>query len=522
MAWPPMPFLSDSPAPLDPELAAIFASLAVELPARASGLACEDPSRARLVAHVPEDDRASALAKLGAAHECFAALRVHPGPQRGELVRRMGDRLRAHKPALAQLVCLEVGKGIEEAAGEVQEMIDICDYATGLSRTLGGRTLLSERPGHRMFEQWLPLGPVLCISAFNFPVAVWAWNAALALVCGDPVIWKPSRKAPLCAIAVHGLLAPILAEAGFADAMQLVIGPDDTVGAALLDDDRVPLVSATGSCTMGRIVAPRVAARLGRTLLELGGNNAVIVDRSADLELAVRAIAFGAAGTAGQRCTTTRRLLVEQPIAAALTDRLVAAYRQLCERVGDPRERNNLIGPLIDADAVAGFEAAIARVRALGGEILAGGERVRDRGPGHYVQPTLVRVPDSLPIDQAFAPMQDETFAPILYLRSFPSGELDRAIAWNNGVEQGLSSALFSDSVRAVEQFWSPLGSDCGIANVNLGTSGAEIGGAFGGEKATGGGREAGSDSWKSYMRRQTCTVNGSGALPLAQGIRWD
>jgi aldehyde dehydrogenase (NAD+) len=510
------------PVAVDPELADIFASLVVPLPAAESGLACEDPSRATILARLHEDDRASALAKLDAAHECFAALRLHPGPQRGELVRRMGDRLRVHKPALARLVCIEVGKGIEEAAGEVQEMIDICDYATGLARTLGGRTLLSERPGHRMFEQWLPLGPVLCISAFNFPVAVWAWNAALALVCGDPVIWKPSRKAPLCAIAVHGLLQPVLAEAGFADAMQLTIGPDETVGAALLDDPRVPLVSATGSCGMGRIVGPRVAARLGRTLLELGGNNAVIVDRSADLELAVRAIAFGAAGTAGQRCTTTRRLLVEQAIAAPLTDRLIAAYRQLGERVGDPRDRSNLVGPLIDADAVVGFEAAITRIRSLGGEVLAGGETIRDRGPGHYVQPTLIRVPDSLAIDQPFAPMQDETFAPILYLRSFPDGELEQAIAWNNGVEQGLSSALFSDSVRAVERFWSPAGSDCGIANVNLGTSGAEIGGAFGGEKATGGGREAGSDSWKSYMRRQTCTINGSGELPLAQGIRWD
>jgi aldehyde dehydrogenase (NAD+) len=510
------------PAHVDPELAGIFASLGVPLSAAESGLACEDPSRATILAHLHEDDRSAALAKLDAAHRCFAALRLHPGPQRGELVRRMGDRLRQHKQALAQLVCLEVGKGIEEAAGEVQEMIDICDYATGLSRTLGGRTLLSERPGHRMFEQWLPLGPVLCITAFNFPVAVWAWNAALALVCGDPVIWKPSRKAPLCAIAVHGLLQPILAEAGFDDAMQLAIGPDDTVGAALIDDDRVPLVSATGSCAMGRIVAPRVAARLGRTLLELGGNNAILVERSADLDLAVRAIAFGAAGTAGQRCTTTRRLFVEQPIAASLTDRLIAAYRQLGERVGDPRERSNLIGPLIDAEAVSRFEAAIARIRSLGGEVLVGGERVRDRGPGHFVQPTLVRVPDSLPLDQPFAPMQDETFAPILYLRSFPVGELERAIAWNNEVEQGLSSALFSDSVRAVERFWSPAGSDCGIANVNLGTSGAEIGGAFGGEKATGGGREAGSDSWKSYMRRQTCTINGSGELPLAQGIRWD
>jgi aldehyde dehydrogenase (NAD+) len=508
---------------VDPELAEIFAKLGVPLPAVAASpttLACEDPSRATILADLALDDHASAQRKLAAACEAFTRLRMHPGPRRGELVRRMGEQLRRHEQALARLVCLEVGKGIAEAQGEVQEMIDIADFATGLSRTLGGRTLLSERPGHRMFEQWLPLGPMLCITAFNFPVAVWAWNAALALVCGDPVLWKPSLKAPLCAIAVHGLLQPILAEAGFGDAMQLVIGRDDAVTQPLVDDPRVPLVSATGSCAMGRAVAPRVAARLARSLLELGGNNAIVVERSADLALAVRAIAFGAAGTAGQRCTTTRRLFVEAPIADALLDRLVAAYHQLGERVGDPRERANLVGPLIDAQALAGFEAAIARIRAAGGEVLVGGARVP--GPGYYVQPTLVRVPDSLPLDQPFVPMLDEVFAPILYVRRFPSDALAQAIAWNNEVEQGLSSALFSDSVRACELFWSPAGSDCGIANVNLGTSGAEIGGAFGGEKATGGGREAGSDAWKAYMRRQTCTINGSGELPLAQGIRWE
>jgi aldehyde dehydrogenase (NAD+) len=395
-------------------------------------------------------------------------------------------------------------------------MIDICDFATGLSRSLGGRTLLSERPGHRMFEQWLPLGPVLCISAFNFPVAVWSWNAAIALVCGDPVVWKPSPKAPLCAIAVHGLLQPVLAEAGHGDAMQLVIENDVAVGQSLVEDERVPLVSATGSCRMGRTVAPIVAARMGRCLLELGGNNAIIVERSANLDLAARAIAFGAAGTAGQRCTSTRRIFVERPIADALIGRLELAYRQLGERIGDPRDPANLVGPLIDAGAVNGFRAAIARAQREGGTILVGGG-VLDRA-GHFVQPTLVRVPDARP----FPLMDEETFAPILYIRVFDEGEVEEAIAMQNGVEQGLSSAIFTDSVRAMERFLSPAGSDCGIANVNIGTSGAEIGGAFGGEKSTGGGREAGSDAWKAYMRRQTCTINGSDALPLAQGIKWE
>ena len=316
------------------------------------------------------------------------------------------------------------------------------------------------------------------------------------------------------------MLQPVLAAAGHGDAMQLVIGPDDPVAEALVDDHRLPLVSATGSCAMGRAVAPRVAGRLARSLLELGGNNAVIVDGTADLDLAVRAIAFGAAGTAGQRCTTTRRLFVERCVAKELTTKLVSVYDQLAERVGDPRDPDNLVGPLIDASAVGRFTAMVTQSKRLGAEILVGGSSIH--GAGHYVLPTLVRVPDSLPLDEDFAPMQVETFAPILYLRSFPDGEIDRAIAWQNGVEQGLSSALFSDSSRAIEQFWGVTGSDCGIANVNIGTSGAEIGGAFGGEKATGGGREAGSDAWKAYMRRQTCTINGGDALPLAQGIQWD
>jgi aldehyde dehydrogenase (NAD+) len=498
------------------ELQDVFAALQLPAPADVDGgLPVEDPSRGEIIARVATDDRAAALAKVAAAQAAFLRFRELPGPVRGELVRRIGERLRQHIEPLALLVCAEMGKGIAEARGEVQEMIDICDFATGLSRSLGGRTMLSERPGHRMFEQWHPLGPVLCITAFNFPVAVWAWNAALALVCGDPVVWKPSPKTPLTALATHALLRPVLEAAGHGDALQLVVGTDAEVAEALVDDPRLPLVSATGSCAMGRKVGPRVAARLGRALLELGGNNAIIVERSADLELAARAIAFGAAGTAGQRCTTTRRLLVEAGVADALLRKVVGAYQQLAERIGDPRDPKNLVGPLVGAGARDQFVAAIERAKADGGEILAGG-RVLAR-PGYFVEPTVVAVPEG-----PFPLMDEETFAPILYVRRFADGDLEGAIAIQNQVEQGLSSAIFTDSVRAAERFWGPTGSDCGIANVNLGTSGAEIGGAFGGEKATGGGRESGSDAWKAYMRRQTCTVNGSSALPLAQGIRWE
>ncbi len=498
------------------EVRDIFAALGLTPPADAEGgLSVVDPSTGQTLATLALDDLDAAQAKVAKAHAAFESFRMVPGPRRGEMVRQLGNRLREHKDTLARLVTAEVGKGYEEAKGEVQEMIDICDFAVGLSRSLGGRTMMSEREGHRMFEQWQPLGSILCISAFNFPVAVWSWNAALALVCGDPVVWKPSLKAPLCALAVHGLLQPVLAAAGHPDVLQLVICPDQPVAQALVDDPRLPLVSATGSCAMGRKVSPRVAARLGRCLLELGGNNAIIVDKTADLDLAARAICFGAAGTAGQRCTTTRRLLVEASIADELTQRLVTAYRQLAGRIGDPRDPDKLVGPLIDAGARDMFVTAIARARKEGGQVLVGGEVVD--GPGFFVQPTIVAAPEG-----DFPLMDEETFAPILYVKRFADGDLASAIATQNQVEQGLSSAIFTDSVRAVEQFWSPAGSDCGIANVNLGTSGAEIGGAFGGEKSTGGGREAGSDAWKAYMRRQTCTVNGSKALPLAQGIQWD
>jgi aldehyde dehydrogenase (NAD+) len=495
---------------------AIFPALGVAWPGRPSGaLVTEDPARGEALARLDLAGAGDADRAVAAAAGAFLRLREIPAPRRGEVVRRMGDRLRAAKEPLARLVTLEVGKILEEARGEVQEMIDICDFAAGLSRTVGGRTMASERPGHRMFEQWHPLGPTLCISAFNFPVAVWAWNAAIALVCGDPVIWKPSLAAPLTASAVHGLLRPELEAIDCGDAMQLVIGPDRGVASALVEDPRIPLVSATGSCAMGRAVAPVVAARMGRCLLELGGNNAIIVERSADLDLAVRAIAFGAAGTAGQRCTTTRRLFVERAIYPALLERLAVAYRSLASRVGDPLDPNVLVGPLIAARAVEQFVAAVAQIRAEGGEIVAGGE-VLPR-PGWFVTPTLVATGGrDLPIAAC------ETFAPILYVSAYPDGDLEQALARQNAVEQGLSSAIFTDSVRVAERFLGPAGSDCGIANVNLGTSGAEIGGAFGGEKATGGGREAGSDAWKAYMRRQTCTINGSRELPLAQGIAWE
>ena len=445
------------------------------------------------------------------AVEAFRAWRRVPAPRRGELVRLFGEELRAAKADLARLVTLEAGKITSEGLGEVQEMIDVCDFAVGLSRQLYGLTLPSERPGHHMRETWQPLGPVLVISAFNFPVAVWAWNAALALVCGDPVIWKPSEKTPLTALATQAILDRALARFGDApDGLsQVVIGGRD-VGEALAADPRVPLVSATGSTRMGRQVAQTVAARLGRSLLELGGNNAMIVTPSADLEMAVRAIAFSAVGTCGQRCTTLRRLLVHESIADALVARLKAAYETL--PIGDPREAGTLVGPLIDADAARAFEASLAQAVEQGGEVVAGGERL-DRD-GDYVRPAIVRMPAQSPV------VMHETFAPLLYVLTWR--DFDEAVAMQNAVPQGLSSCVFTDSVREAEQFLSAWGSDCGIANVNIGPSGAEIGGAFGGEKDTGGGRESGSDAWKAYMRRQTQTVNFSRDLPLAQGVRFE
>ena len=437
------------------------------------------------------------------AARAFLEWRTVPAPRRGELVRLLGEELRAAREPLARLVTLESGKIVQEGLGEVQEMIDICDFAVGLSRQLYGLTIASERPDHRMIEQWHPLGPVLVISAFNFPVAVWAWNAALALVCGDPVIWKPSEKTPLCAEAVMALVRRALDRLGDAPdgLVQLVQGGRD-IGEALVDDPRIALVSATGSTAMGRSVGPRVAGRFGRALLELGGNNAMIVAPSADLELASRAILFSAAGTAGQRCTTLRRLIVHESIGDELVSRLRALFAQA--KVGDPREPGTLIGPLID-------EAALDAMRGvLGDEI----EQVDAVAGGFYVRPAIVEV------DEQAGSVLKETFAPILYVLRYR--DFEEAMALNNAVPQGLSSSIFTTDLREAERFLSAVGSDCGIANVNIGPSGAEIGGAFGGEKETGGGRESGSDSWRAYMRRQTNTINYGSDLPLAQGIRFD
>jgi aldehyde dehydrogenase (NAD+) len=473
------------------------------------------PADGAVLGSLRQADGADYARVAAAAVEAFRQWRGVPAPRRGEVVRQMGEALRRRKRALGALVSLEMGKIRAEGEGEVQEMIDIADFAVGLSRTIGGPTLPSERPGHRMFEQWHPLGPVGVISAFNFPVAVWAWNAMLALVCGDAVIWKPSSKTPLCAIATLKLLWPVLAQNDAPEGLLgLVVGARGEVGEALLADERLPLISATGSVAMGRRVAQAVAARLGRSLLELGGNNAVIVTPRADLDLALRAILFGAVGTAGQRCTTTRRVIVHETRAEALTRALMEAYAQVT--IGHPLDPGVLMGPLVDRAAVEAMQAALGRLEREGGRILMGGAPLRGGlfDTGTYVSPCIAEAPPDAPL------LQQETFAPILYLVRYRT--LEEAIALHNGVPQGLSSAIFTRDLGEAETFLAAAGSDCGIANVNLGTSGAEIGGAFGGEKETGGGRESGSDAWKSYMRRQTCTVNGSGALPLAQGIRFE
>ncbi|MEO7602525.1 MAG: aldehyde dehydrogenase family protein [Sphingomicrobium sp.] len=468
--------------------------------ANAGDLASFSPIDGAEIGRVATGDPNSAVA---AATKAFDAWRIVPAPRRGELVRLLGEELRVNKDALAHMVTLEAGKIIQEGLGEVQEMIDICDFAVGLSRQLYGLTIASERPDHRMMEQWHPLGPVLVISAFNFPVAVWAWNAALALVCGNPVIWKPSEKTPLTAAMVMALVERALARFGDAPVglLQCVQGGRD-VGEAMVDDPRIALVSATGSTAMGRAVGPRVAQRFGRSLLELGGNNAMIVAPSADLELAARAILFAAAGTAGQRCTSLRRLIVHRSVADALVERVRTLFA--AAKVGDPRDPATLIGPLID-------EAAFGAMERVAGDTL---ERVEAVAGGYYVRPALIER------DAQAGTMLAETFAPILSVIRY--NELSEAIALNNAVVQGLSSSIFTNDLREAERFLSAAGSDCGIANVNIGPSGAEIGGAFGGEKETGGGRESGSDSWRAYMRRQTNTVNYGLDLPLAQGIRFD
>jgi len=463
------------------------------------------------VRQATHDDYEKVITK---AEEAFKIWRDVPAPKRGEVVRQMGDALRANKDNLGRLVSYEMGKSLQEGWGEVQEMIDICDFAVGLSRQLYGLSMHSERLQHRMYEQWHPLGVVGIISAFNFPVAVWSWNAMLAWVCGNACVWKPSEKTPLSAIACQQIIQEVLRNNNVPEGLSGLIIGDRKVGEWLSDDTRIPLVSATGSTRMGKAVGQAVASRLGRSLLELGGNNAIIVTENADLQIVIPAVVFGAVGTAGQRCTTTRRLILHESIYEDVKTRLVKIYSQL--RIGNPLDTNNHVGPLIDADAVRSYVSAIEKVKAEGGKILTGNEVLSgdEYESGCYVKPTIVEVSQQTPM------VCHETFAPILYLIKYKT--LDEALAIQNGVPQGLSSAIFTLNIREAEQFLAASGSDCGIANVNIGTSGAEIGGAFGGEKETGGGRESGSDAWRNYMRRQTNTINYSTQLPLAQGIKFD
>jgi aldehyde dehydrogenase (NAD+) len=469
-----------------------------------------NPSNGQPIARIVQAGEAAYEQVVAEAVRAFASWRMVPAPKRGEVVRDLGAALREAKAPLGELVSLEMGKILVEGHGEVQEMIDICDFAVGLSRQLYGLTIASERAAHRMMEQWHPLGAIGVITAFNFPVAVWSWNAALAAVCGDPVVWKPAGPTPLCAIAVQHIANRVMADHGLRGIFNLVIGPGSSVGERMIADSRLPLISFTGSTAVGRRVAEAVARRFGRSILELGGNNAIVVAEDANLDLAVRAILFGAVGTAGQRCTSTRRIIVHRSIAAELTGRLVRAYAQVS--IGDPLDGATLMGPLVTPEAVEDMFEALEQAKADGGEVLCGARRRPDLG-AQYVEPTIVRMPAQADI------VKRETFAPILYVLEYD--DFGEALRLHNEVPQGLSSAIFSESMRKAEEFVSARGSDCGIANVNIGTSGAEIGGAFGGEKETGGGRESGSDAWKAYMRRQTNTVNWSTDLPLAQGIKF-
>jgi aldehyde dehydrogenase (NAD+) len=466
-----------------------------------------NPSTGELLAKILSAGPADYECVVSHAQQAFLDWRMVPAPKRGELVREIGNELRAHKSDLGALVTLEMGKILAEGMGEVQEMIDIADFAVGLSRQLYGLSMHSERPAHRMFEQWHPLGIVGVISAFNFPVAVWSWNAMIAAVCGDCVLWRPSPETPLTAIAVQKICNRVMEANGLIGVFNLVVDRGTSIGEMLIQDRRIPLVSFTGSTKVGRHVGEAVAKRLGRSILELGGNNGIVVMDDANPDLVLRAVLFGAVGTAGQRCTTTRRLFLQRGIAGRITDALVKAYQQV--KIGDPLEESTLMGPLVNRRAVDDMMAGLRRIRAEGGEILYGGEHIM----GCFVQPALVRARADMPV------VKEEIFAPILYLIEFD--DLDDAIHWHNDVPQGLSSALFTTNLISAETFLSHWGSDCGIANINIGTSGAEIGGAFGGEKDTGGGRESGSDAWKAYMRRQTNTVNWSSQLPLAQGIEF-
>jgi aldehyde dehydrogenase (NAD+) len=473
------------------------------------------PVDGKLIASVQTTSVEDFEKAIQTASEAFKTFRLMPAPQRGDMVRQFGDKLRKNKEALGKLVSYEMGKSLQEGYGEVQEMIDICDFSVGLSRQLHGLTMHSERPGHRMYEQYHPLGIVGIISAFNFPVAVWAWNTALAWICGDVCVWKPSEKTPLCGIACQNIIAEVIQENNLPEGISCLINGDYKIGELMTSDKRIPLISATGSTRMGKIVAQTVAARLGKSLLELGGNNAIIVTPDADIKMTVIGAVFGAVGTAGQRCTSTRRLIIHESIYEKVKEALVSAYGQL--KIGNPLDENNHMGPLIDVHAVKMYALALDSVVEQGGKIIVEGGVITGEGyeSGCYVKPVIAEAKNSFEI------VQHETFAPVLYLMKY-SGSVENALEIQNGVVQGLSSAIMTNNLREAEHFLSVMGSDCGIANVNIGTSGAEIGGAFGGEKETGGGRESGSDAWKVYMRRQTNTINYTTSLPLAQGIKFD
>ena len=472
-------------------------------------LDCITPVDGTLIAKVKQCNPGDYENIMQTSSEVFKKWRMEPAPKRGEVVRKLANAFREHKTSLGKLISWEMGKIQAEGEGEVQEMIDIADYAVGLSRQLYGKTMHSERPNHRMYEQWHPLGAVGIVTAFNFPGAVWAWNAMIAAVCGDVMVWKPSSKTPLTAIAIQKIVNEVMAPLGWDGVMSLLVGSSRDVGELLVHDRRIPLVSATGSCHMGRKIGEAVAKRLGRSLLELGGNNAIIVMPDSDPELVLRAVLFGAVGTSGQRCTSTRRLFLHKSISSSITEKLISSYSQI--KIGDPLESDTIVGPLVDGKAVQDYSDALEIIKKEKGEVLCGGNIIKS--DGFYVEPTIVKANMGMQI------IREETFAPILYLFEFE--DLEEAIESHNSVDQGLSSSIFTKDMQSVEKFLSHSGSDCGIANVNIGTSGAEIGGAFGGEKDTGGGREAGSDSWKIYMRRQTNTLNWSDDLPLAQGIEF-
>jgi aldehyde dehydrogenase (NAD+) len=482
--------------------------------ARTTLLDSYSPVDGKLVGSVYTTDEPTFQKVVGKSTQAFEEWRQWPAPKRGEIVRQIGEALRSKKEPLGKLVSYEMGKSYQEGLGEVQEMIDICDFAVGLSRQLHGLTMHSERPNHRMYEQWHPIGPVGIITAFNFPVAVWSWNAMVAWACGDVCIWKPSEKTPLCGIACQLIAADIFEKNNVPEGVSCLVNGDYTLGQLMAKDEAIPLISATGSVRMGKAVAKTVSERLGRTLLELGGNNAIVISEHANLDMAIRGALFGAVGTAGQRCTSTRRLIVQEKVYDEIRERLKKAYAQLS--IGNPLDPRNHVGPLIDRQAVKGYTQALKKIKAEGGTFIVQGGVVQGKGyeSGCYVKPAIAEVKNEFEI------VQQETFAPILYLMKYKT--IEEAIATQNGVKQGLSSAIMTNNVQEMEKFLSSVGSDCGIANVNIGTSGAEIGGAFGGEKETGGGRESGSDAWKVYMRRQTNTINYGSNLPLAQGIKFD